>query len=363
MNGQDLWRQAHRVLCVRLDNLGDVLMSTPALRALRAAAPGRRITLLASHAGAALESYLPEVHEFIRYDAPWAKNDADDREADHRMVALLRERCFDAAVIFTVHSQSALPAAMLCRLAGIPLTLAHARENPYRLLSHWVRDPEPGRGIRHEVQRQLDLVATVGARCADTRLSFATRPADRRALARVLATQGLDVSRGWIVAHCGASAAARRYSPERFASAISLLRASGLPVVLTGSGEERVLTARIRALCSERSHVFDLAGRLSLGELACLIEDAHLLISNNTGPAHIAAAVGTPLVVLYALTNPQHTPWQVAHRLLSHDVPCRNCLSSVCREGTNACLEGVDPAQVAAAAFELLKSRQDARAA
>ncbi|WP_338761922.1 glycosyltransferase family 9 protein [Massilia sp. METH4] len=76
--------------------------------------------------------------------------------------------------------------------------------------------------------------------------------------------------------------------------------------------------------------------------------------SNNSRPAHISAALGTPVVDLYALTNPQHTPWQVPNRVLFHDVPCRNCYSSVCREGHHACLAQVKPEQVVAALLELL---------
>jgi ADP-heptose:LPS heptosyltransferase len=108
----------------------------------------------------------------------------------------------------------------------------------------------------------------------------------------------------------------------------------------------------VRAIMAVRSR--SLAGQLSLAELGALIEAADLVICNNTGPAHIAAAVGTPVVDLYALTNPQHTPWQVESRVLFHDVPCRNCYKSVCPTGGHECLRGVPPERVAAAARELL---------
>src|SRR5690606_30752619 len=101
-------------------------------------------------------------------------------------------------------------------------------------------------------------------------------------------------------------------------------------VMLTGNGTEQLMTKQIAQQCADRVPVFDLAGALSLGEFACLLEDATLLLSNNTGPVHIAAAVGTPVVDLYALTNPQHTPWMVPHRVLFHDVPCKYCYRSVC---------------------------------
>src|SRR5687767_8133417 len=98
-----------------------------------------------------------------------------------------------------------------------------------------------------------------------------------------------------------------------------------------------------------------LAGTLDLGHLAALLSHAPVLISNNTGPVHLAAAVGTPVVDLYALTNPQHTPWQVPHRVLNRDVPCRFCYRSVCPEGHQNCLALVPPGEVAQAARELLE--------
>jgi ADP-heptose:LPS heptosyltransferase len=102
-----------------------------------------------------------------------------------------------------------------------------------------------------------------------------------------------------------------------------------------------------------------LVGELGLGELGALIAEADLLVSNNTGPAHIAAALGTPVVDLYALTNPQHTPWQVRSRVLNHDVPCRNCYKSICPAGHHDCLRKVAPERVAAAALELLQESRE----
>jgi ADP-heptose:LPS heptosyltransferase len=92
---------------------------------------------------------------------------------------------------------------------------------------------------------------------------------------------------------------------------------------------------------------YSLAGALGLEQLAALIERADALLVNNTGPAHIAAAVGTPVIVLYALTNPQHTPWEVPARILSYDVPCKYCYKSVCPEGHHRCLRMISPEQVA----------------
>jgi lipopolysaccharide heptosyltransferase II len=349
------WNSARRILCVRLDTLGDVLMTTPALRALKETAPGRTITLLTSNASREIAALIPEVQDTIVYDSPWMKATAwrADSGPEYEMAARLRSARFDAAVIFTVYSQSPLPSAFLCYLADIPLRLAHCRENPYQLLTDWVSDPEPARLIRHEVRRQLDLVAAVGCATRDERLSLAVPREAREAVTSLLCGLGLGEEGGWIVIHPGASAPSRRYPARSFAEAARLLAEEGHSLIFTGTGGEAALVEEIQEAMGRPSH--SLAGKLRLSEMGALLERAPLLISNNTGPAHMAAALGTPVVELYALTNPQHTPWAVPNRVLYHDVPCKYCYKSVCPEGHHNCLSLVEPVRVVGAARELLR--------
>ena len=349
------WRSARRILCVRLDALGDVLMTTPALAALKESVSGRHLTLLTSSAGAAVAPLLPLVDETIAYDPPWMKatpqraSSAEDRE----LIERLRGERFDAAVIFTVYSQNPLPAALLCYLAEIPLRLAHARENPYQLLTTWIPEPEPQQLVRHEAQRQLDLVACVGAMTRDTRLTVRVPQEAKAAVSRRLAAEGIELEAPWIVIHPGASASSRRYPAEHFARAAGKLASEhGHQLIFTGSAGERELVESIREAVGERT--WSLAGETSLEELAAVLALAPLLISNNTGPVHLAAAVGTPVVDLYALTNMQHAPWQVPHELLFHEVPCRNCYQSVCPLEHHDCLRRVSPTAVVDAALRLL---------
>jgi lipopolysaccharide heptosyltransferase II len=348
------WGPASNLLCVRLDTIGDVLMTTPALRALREAVPRRRVTLLTSSAGAAAAPLLDSVDDTIVYDAPWLKASParPDPGADLAMVELLRAHRFDAAVIFTVYSQSPLPAALMCHLAGVPLRAAHCREKVYGLLTDRVPEPEPEQLVRHEVRRQLDLAAAVGATARDERMSVAIPPGARAQAARLLARAGVG-ERGWIAVHPGATAPSRRYPPEAYAAAVRGLVERGLQVVLTGTPDEVPLVEGIRAEAG--STTVSLAGLLDLPLLAAVIARAPLLLTNNTGPAHIAAALGTPVVDLYALTNPQHTPWMVPARVLSHDVECRWCYSSVCPLGHHDCLRLVSPTSVVEAVLDLLR--------
>jgi len=359
MTQNTAWQTAKNILCIRLDHFGDVLMATPALRALKESFAGCRLTLLTSPAGAGIARHIPEIDDTIEYEAPWMKSSAPrDAGQDFGMIAQLRERRFDAAVIFTTYSQSALPAAMLCHLAGIPLRLAHCRENPYQLLTDWQPDPEPRQTIRHEVRRQLDLVASVGASTSDERLSFALHPDDLIWAGAQLEARDIDRSQPWFLLHPGGTAASRRYPPQHWAQvAAELSRRLPCNLVFSGSAAETGLVNGILQHVRElhpaaRLHSF--AGQISLGQLAAIMSHASLLIANNTGPAHLAAALGKPVVDLYALTNPQHTPWKTPSRVLYHDVSCRFCYKSVCPQGHHGCLTGVEPARVVEAALELL---------
>lgn len=350
------WRRARRILCVRLDGAGDVLMTTPAMRALRISGDGPRdLTLLASPAGANLLPILPDVGEVMAYEAPWMKGPTN-ADRDRRMISTIRDRGFDAAVIFTVCSQNPLPAAMLCHLAEIPLRLAHCRENPYGLLTRWIRDAEGERAGRHEVRRQLDLVSTIGARPDRESLSVHIPGRARDEAAGELVGIGVAQPRHdrWIVVHPGASAPSRRYPEEGFAAVGDALAEADHRIVFTGSAAERDLIESIRSRMRRPSS--SLAGRLTLEGLAAVLSLAPLVIANNTAPAHLAAAVGTPLVDLYALTNLQHTPWMAPSRVLFHDVPCKECLASVCPLGHHACLRLVHPSAVVHAANDLLNT-------
>jgi lipopolysaccharide heptosyltransferase II len=356
-----VWQQARNILCVRLDYLGDVLMTSPAMRAIRESLPGSRITLLTSPSGAAIAPYIPEIDDTIVYAPPWLKS-SPVREPDYQleMMETLRQREFDAVVIFTSFSQNPLPTAMLCHLARIPLRLAHCHENPYQLLTDWVLDLEPAQGMRHEVRRQLDLVANVGLRSANEKLSFAVRDAD---IAWVRQRIGMqeddDIPR--ILLHPGATAISRRYPPQHWSQVMAMLHGElGAKLIVTGDANEaEQIDAIIEDSGLDSSVVQSLAGQLDIGQLGAAIALATVAISNNTGPAHMAAAIDTPLVDLYALTNPQHTPWQARTRVLFHDVPCRFCFKSICPKGHGDCLTKVQPAQVVAAVQSLLHDMPD----
>lgn len=349
------WLAVRRVLAVRLDNLGDMLLMSPALRAIKESLPEAELTVLASPVGAQAARLHPDVDDVIVYQSPqmdpWQRL-PQDPERELALIAELRQRRFDAALIFTSFRQSSLPQAYLCYLAGIPLRLAASTDGAGSLLTTRHRHPEQR---MHEVERALDLVAAVGLTTSRRDLVLEVpQAARRRAQEWLAAARPAPADGPLLVIHPGCSMSARTYPWEQYAEVADLAIAQlGARVVLTGSADESALLGQI---CGRmRQNAIPAAGALAFDELCALIEAADLVITNNTGPMHMAAALKTPVVALFALTNPpeQWAPWHVSHYQLFHDVPCRLCYSRTCLTD-HACLRRIAPEQVIAAAAALL---------
>lgn len=313
------WSGLNNILCIRPDNMGDLIMSGPALRMLKQSF-NAHITVLTSTMAAAVAPFMPEVDKVITFDMPWVKTEsATGTEALSSLINLISEQRFDAAVVFTVYSQNALPSAMIAYQAGIPKVLAYCRENPYGLITHWVPDQEPFAYILHQVERDMRLVAHVCDAATDERLHLISNGAQWPQIAESLKALGMRLDRPWLILHAGVSEVKRQCPETIWIEAATQLARAGHQILLTGSKADHELTARLQHAIGEGA--FNSAGRFSIGQLITLIEHAPLLLSVNTGTVHIAAAVGTPVVVLYAQTNPQHTPWMVPHQVIEFQVP------------------------------------------
>jgi ADP-heptose:LPS heptosyltransferase len=331
------------VLAVRLDNEGDVLLAGPAVRALAAGAD--RVTLLCGPRGRRAAELLPGVDAVVEWRAPWI--DPEPEPVDPAGVRALVERVaalgIDRAVIFGSFHQSPLPTALVLRMAGVPWVGATSVDYPGSLLDlrHGIADDV------HEVERSLDLVRAAG---------FPLPPGDDGALRVRSDRPGRrpdSLPDAYVVVHPGASVPARAWAPERNAALVEALVAAGRPVVVTGGPGERALTARV---AGGRDGVLDLGGATDLGGLAEVVAGAGAIVVGNTGPAHLAAAVGTPVVSLFAPTVPpvRWRPWRVPHELLFVDVACAGCRARVCPVAGHPCLGGVDVEDVVAAVDRLV---------
>lgn len=327
-------------LVVRLDSDGDVLLAGPAVRALAAEGP---TDLLVSPAGAAAAHLLPGVRAVHVFDAPWsgyAPPPVDRATVDALLAALAAPR-YDRAVVLTSWHQSPLPAALLLRLAGVPVVAATSDDYPGSLLDVRHRR-RPG---RHEVEASLDLVEACGVpRPADDRLAVRTPLPDASAL----------VPDGpYVVVHPGASVPARALATDHAAAVVDALADRGR-VVVTGSPGERRRTA---AVAGDRA--VDLGGRTDLALLAAVLAGADAVVVGNTGPAHLAAAVGTPVVSLFSPVVPAERwhPWGVPHVLLGDQgAACAGTAARRCPVAGHPCLSSVAPGAVVAAVDALSRA-------
>ncbi|WP_299036641.1 glycosyltransferase family 9 protein [uncultured Pseudokineococcus sp.] len=349
-----------RVLAVRLDSDGDVLLTGPAVRALARGADGApcEVDLLVSPQGRAAAALLPGVAQVRVETVPWSgyAPAALDRDAVDGLLAWLRERAHDEVVVFTSFHQSPLPVALLARMAGAPFVAGTSEDYPGSLLDvrHRRSGGADGSGGGHEVLAALGLVAATGRAVPDEpRLAVRADLLDA-ADAQLPAVPGQPErggdaggSRGLVALHPGASVPARAPSPEVAADAAAALLDDGWSVVLTGSPAEAGLVERVRRLALERcdgsagERLLDLAGATDLAGLAALLRRADVVVVGNTGPAHLAAAVGTPVVSFFSPVVPAErwAPWGVPVVLLGdQDAPCALSRARECPVPGHPCL-------------------------
>ena len=326
---------------MRADNLGDVLLAGPAVRAV--AASGARVVMGVSPRGRPAAERLPGVSEVLELELPWISADPApySATAHERLVDALRAVGADEALVFTSYHQSALPTALLLRTAGVARISGISEDYPGSLLDVRVPPPPP----MHEVERMLVVASAAG---------YVLPPGDDRAL-RITGAPGHDdgpVEGPYVVVHPGCSVPARTLTPARWHAVVGALADRGA-VVVTGSPGERRLVERV---ASHRSGVVRAAITSSFDELARILAGASAVVVGNTGPAHLAAALGLPVVSAFAPTVDPGAwrPWGVPHRLLGRlDIGCAGCRSRVCPLADQPCLAEVEPEDVVAAVEEL----------
>ncbi len=327
-------------LVARLDSAGDVLITGPAVRAV--AAHHDRVVMLAGPRGRDAAELLVGVDEIVEWQAPWVDFDSPELTAAHADALLkhLRDIAPERVYIFTSFHQSPLPLALLARMAGVPWVGAICTDYPGTLLDlrHHVPPGIP------EPERALSLADAAGC----------PLPAGDDGALRIRAVDPLPPGLAatvagdeFVVFHPGAAVPARRPSDHRSAAMVAALTAAGYRVLVTGDPSEAALT---KTVAGDRA--VDLGGRTSLAELAAVFAAARVVVVPNTGPAHLAAAVGTPVVSLFAPVVPA-TQWSPYGRRVTvlgdQFAPCRASRARVCPVPGHPCLDGISDEQLLAA--------------
>ncbi|MHB8833226.1 MAG: lipopolysaccharide heptosyltransferase II [Desulfobacteria bacterium] len=343
-------------LLVRATNwLGDAVMTTPALAAVREGFPDARIVLLARPLVAELFRHHPDVDEVMVYERPGRHDGALGRL---RLAGELRSRRFDGALLL----QNAFDAALIAFLGRIPERVGYPTDGRRILLTLPV-PLTPGILERHEVEYYLCLIDGLGIpRPVPASLKLTVTEEERQAMATRLASLGIDRGAPIVAINPGATyGSAKRWYPDRFAAVADALSEEwGAAVVVVGSPAEAPLAGEIEA--ATRKPSINLAGKTTVRELMALLSLSSFLVTNDSGPMHIGAALGVPLVAIFGPTDWRRTsPWTSLAKIVRVEIDCSPCRRRVCDRG-HECMLGVTPDMVIAAAKELLPAGRRAGA-
>jgi ADP-heptose:LPS heptosyltransferase len=317
-----------------------VLLAGPSVRAV--AASGARVVMAVSSRGCAAAERLPGVAEVLEVELPWiaAEPEAYDVSAHEHLVQSFAAVGATEGIVLTSFHQSALPTAVVLRLAGVERLVAVSEDYPGSLLDVRVAPPPP----MHEVERMLAVVGAAGYQL----------PADDDGGLRIRYDERQHPGGSpYVVVHPGASVPARTLGPRAWRAAVRELARRWEVVVTGGPGDAAVVE---EVMAGHPTNVRRAAGT-TLDELAGLVAGAAAVVVGNTGPAHLAAAVGTPVVSIFAPTvdSSAWRPWGVPHRLLGRlDIECAGCRSRVCPFPGQPCLAAVTPVVIANAVDELV---------
>ncbi|HKQ27760.1 MAG TPA: glycosyltransferase family 9 protein [Burkholderiales bacterium] len=325
-----------KIAVLRALQLGDLLCAVPALRALKAEYPAARITLIGlPWARAFAARFRRYIYDFIEFPGlPGLAERTCNAEQLPRFFEEVKRRRYDLAIQMHGSGEVTNPLAVLL---GARHTAGFYRTGRFcpdaERFVDW-RDSE------HEVLRYLRLLARLGIPAQGSALEFPLDDEDWREWSAL----GLQRD-AYAVVHPGSQLASRRWPPERFAQVADALADEGLQVVLTGTQAESSITSAVKGRM--RTEPIDLTGATTLGGLAALVARARMVVANDTGISHIAAALKAPSVIIASGSDPKR--WapldRQLHRVLSHDIECRPCTHATCPIG-HPCALGVSAERV-----------------
>ena len=331
-----------RILVIRLRALGDVLLATPAIRALREAYPDAHLAMMVRKNMAGAVEGNPHLDEVIICDPWYGESWSSIRKAAEflRVVRRLRRGRFDLVIDLFGNPRS----AWLTLLSGAPYRLGYnvrGRRHAYNL--HKERNLQRGEP-RSEVDVHLDMVRLLGVDTEDRHLVFRIDEAHRTAVRRFLKDHGIGEADEWVTLTPSAKWQAKRWKPEFYGRLARLLTEEGIPVVVLWGPGERPLAEDIAGAGGDRVWP---APETNLKELGALVEASSMLIGTDSGVTHLADAVDTPSVVIYGPTDPrvwhaENTERHVALR--AEEVDCLACNRKQCE--SHECMENLTPERV-----------------
>lgn len=345
----DKIRAYGRILIIRLDRIGDVVLSTPVIKALRDAYPDAHIAMMVRPYAREIVEGNPFLDEVIVYD----------KEGSHKGIAgnlrfarELGEKKFDIAIILHPTSRT----HMIARLAGIPERVGYDRKAGFLLTKKVPHTKQFG--MKHEIDYALDLLRYIGIEPKDRTLYMPVNDASERKIEGLLAENGVKGSDILVAINPGASCASKRWGIKNFAEvANGLADRYGARIAVISGAVDKHFADELASSVSKGA--INLAGRTGIGDVASLLRRCRLFISNDSGPVHIGCAVGTPVIAIFGRSDRGLSPerWGPSGKrdiVLHKSAGCEICYAHNCRSGFR-CLDSITPAEVLGAAGKILK--------
>ncbi|WP_435051169.1 lipopolysaccharide heptosyltransferase II [Geoalkalibacter subterraneus] len=331
-------------IMVRMTNwVGDAVMTTPALSQVRATFPDAEIVVVANPLVAELFQYHPDCDRVLVFDK---KSEHQGLGGFIKFCAQLRRERFDLAILF----QNAIEAAFMAAWALIPRRAGYKTDGRGWLLNYGVPAADRKHGLHH-TEYYLRMVREIGLSGGDDCLKLALTDDEKQ-----WASQQFS-GHPWVAVNPGAAyGSAKRWIPERFAAvADSLAEKHQVQIVLTGGPGEREIGADIEN--SMHSRPLNLIGQTSVRQMMAVLDRCRLMVTNDSGPMHVAAAFGVPIVAVFGPTDHRTTsPHAQSCRIIRSDADCAPCMLRQCPTD-HRCMEAVTVNDVLTAADELLGAR------
>ncbi|MBL8879794.1 MAG: lipopolysaccharide heptosyltransferase I [Phycisphaerales bacterium] len=340
-----------RILIIKPSSLGDIVHALPVLAAIRRAWPAAHVAWLVANAFAPLLDNHPMIDEVIRFDRSRYGRMLRSPTAFAgfwRFVGEIRRRQFD----LVIDLQGLVRTGFFSIASGASRRVGfrHARELAWLLYSQRIRAP---RDARHAVDQNMAVAAALGLDAARIEFPLALRPAEIDRATELLRADSPGKSAiPFIAVVAGARWVTKQWRPERIAALLDRLREAGFPpCVLLGAPDDREFTDGI--IAAMKTGVMDLVGRTNLRELTALLSLAALVITHDSGPMHIAAALGRPVVAIFGPTDPRRCgPYATPHRIVATPIECSPCYRRTCSH--HSCMERLDVETVERAVREML---------
>lgn len=348
--------RVQRVLVIKLQHLGDVLLTSPVFSALKQQYPHLEIDALVYADTAVMLDGNPNINTVFTIDRAWKQNTRLKLNQEWLLFRTLQNRGYQLVIGLTDRMRAAWLARLLRPLYSVAQKLPHKRGKFWRnSFSHSYRQPNTP---RHTVEIHLDALRRLGLypKPENKSLLMPISPEASQKIQRLLETEKLS-GKSYIVIHPASRWMFKAWNIAGFASVLRTLQHHGLPVVLVSGPDADECHYVQSILEAEPISALDLSGKLTLQELAALIQEASCFIGLDSVAMHIAAAVNTPCVALFGPSNEQcWRPWQVPHRILASPLSCRPCGLDGCGNGKiSDCLQSIQADKVVQAALELIQ--------